>query len=57
MVFGQQIMKMIMKAVIISNNYVKREWRQQHHQFKKKRKGIEDFMNCDLKFLFFKWFE
>ena len=44
---------MTTKAVTMSNNFVQRKHRQQLNQYKNKiRKFIEDFMNCDIKFLF-----
>ena len=40
-----------MKAGSMRNSDVQRKWRQQHLQFKKKCKGIEDLIKCDLVFL------
>ena len=39
-----------MKDIAMSNNFVQRKRRQQIHKFKK-RKGVEDFMNCALMLL------
>ena len=44
---------MTTKAGAMSNNFVQRKRIQQLNQYKNKiRKFIEDFMNCDIKFLF-----